>query len=102
MRFSYDAFVLNNKKDAIYYCGPFSASEQAIALAANEEYVIDAFNAAAGATITATPASGAPVTAAVSGGKVTLTGAASGTAGVYDVTISDGTSSTTVAVNYVG
>ena len=101
-RFSYDAFVLDNKKDAIYYCGPFGATEQSIALAAGENYVVEAFNAKSGGTITASPASSAPITASVSGNAVTLTGKASGTAGTYDVTISDGTSSTVVSVKYVG
>ena len=94
--------MLDNKKDAIYYCGPFGATEQAIALAAGEKYVVEAFNAKSGATITATPAGSAPVTASVDGKAITLTGAESGTAGTYDVTISDGTSSTVVSVKYVG
>ena len=44
MRFSYDAFVLKNKKDAIYYSGPFSVSERTLVLNKGESITVDAIN----------------------------------------------------------
>lgn len=102
-RFSYDAFVLNNKKDAIYYSGPFSATERTLALLKGEVYKVNAVNYGAN-TVTAAVTGGevgdTKPTAAVTGGEVTITTTASTTAGTYTVTLTadDETTAITVVV----
>ena len=93
-RFSYDAFVLNNKKDAIYYSGPFSVTENVVTLNVGEVFVVNGVNGTG--TITAASGDSTKVTAAVSGNAITLTGVAKTTAGTpVTITLTDGNSATT-------
>lgn len=94
-RFSYDAFVLNNKKDAIYYIGAFSASTQTMVLNQGESDWASAV-AATGTVSAAVTGSGTnKPTATVADGIVTVTAPANATAGTYTVTLTDGDSKTT-------
>ena len=104
-RFSYDAFVLKNKKDAIYYSGPFAASERTLVLNKGESITVDAINYGAN-SVTAAVKKGSSantdLTTAVSGGAVTITAKASAAAGTdYTVTLTAGSDTTTINVTVI-
>lgn len=98
MRFSYDAFVLNNKKDALYYSGPFSLSDKSITIKVGEVYKV--YSIGNTGTISVTNASVASkVSTSVSGNELTITGTAATAANTPTVlTITDAGSSTTSTV----
>lgn len=105
MRYSYDAFVLNNKRDALYYSGPFAASQQTVVLNPGEVYRIDAVNVT-GTVTAAVTGSGTKPTATVSGNEVVITTTSSTSTGDFVLTLTDtpatGTAvTTTVAVTVV-
>ena len=97
-RFSYDAFVLNNKKDALYYSGPFSLSDKSITIKVGEVYKV--YSIGNTGTISVTNASVASkVSTSVSGNELTITGTAATAANTPTVlTITDAGSSTTSTV----
>lgn len=98
-RFSYDAFVLSNKKDAIYYSGPFSASEKVITINEGEVYKVHGVNATG--TITGVSSASGKATVSVSGNEITITGVDTSSSAVI-ITLTDGNSdTTTITVNVV-
>ena len=105
MRFSYDAFVLKNKKDAIYYSGPFSVSERTLVLNKGESITVDAINFGTNAVTAAVKkgaSSSTDLTATVSGGAVTIAAKASAVAGTdYTVTLTAGSDTTVVNVTVI-
>lgn len=101
-RFSHDAFVLNNKKDALYYSGPFSVSERTLVLNQGESLDLSLvnFSGTVTAAVTKGGSSSSAVTATVSGGNVTVAATANATAGDYVVTLTNGSgSSATTTIN---
>lgn len=103
-RFSYDAFVLDNKKDAIYYSGPFSASLQTLCLNKGESTWVDAVNYSGTVTAAVTTAAGVTstaLTATVSSGKVTIAADSAATAGDYKVTLTNSSDTVAIAVKVV-
>ena len=102
MRFSYDAFVLNNKKDAIYYSGPFSVTDTNLNLNAGEKYIVYGVNIAEGGTFSITGSDDIKIDS-VSANAIQIEVKPSATAGTdYTLTASDGTSNETIALHYVG
>lgn len=101
MRFSFDAFVLNNKKDALYYSGPFSVSERTLVLNQGESLGLSLVNytGTVTAAVTKGGSSSSAVTATVSGGAVTVAATANATAGDYVVTLTNGSGGATTTVN---
>lgn len=100
-RFSYDAFVLNNKKVALYYSGPFSVSERNLALNQGESLDLSLVNytGTVTAAVTKGGSSSSDVTATVSGGSVTVAAIAAATTGDYVVTLTNGSGSATTTIN---
>lgn len=100
-RFSFDAFVLNNKKDALYYSGPFSVSERTLVLNQGESLGLSLVNytGTVTAAVTKGGSSSSDVTATVSGGNVTVAATANATAGDYVVTLTNGSGSATTTIN---
>lgn len=97
-RFSYDAFVLNNKKDAIVYSGPFSCTDKVLNLRVGEAVVVNGINYTG--TITAAATISGKVTTSVSGGAVTITGAAATAANTPEtITLTDSGSGTTTTIS---
>ena len=104
-RFSYDAFVLNNKKDAIYYSGSFSVTDTNLNLNAGEKYIVYGINVAAGGTFSITDSDGSNDLKidSVGANAIQIEVKPSVPAGTdYTLTASDGTSDQTITLHYVG
>ena len=102
MRFSYDAFVLNNKKDALFYSGPFSLTDKAITLKVGEVYKVYGVGKTGNLSVSASVAS--KVSTSISGNEITITATAATAANtptVLTVTDSGSSSTSTVSVTVV-
>ena len=92
--------MLNNKKDALYYSGPFSASQGVVVLNKGESYKIYGVNAADTITAAVT-GTGTKPTATVSGNEITIEAGSTASTGEFTVTLTSDTKTTTIAVTVV-